>query len=107
MFTGGSCVNLSGNGVINENGYAASCMIWCTPSVRSIGCSGNAAITAVLYAPWADLKLNGGANDTREFIGPLVVNSASLNGHFSFHYDESMKSHNEHGRYILTSWNEI
>jgi hypothetical protein len=61
----------------------------------------------VLYAPQADLKLNGGGNDIIDFIGSLVVNSATLNGHYSFHYDEALKSHNSNARYLVTSWNEI
>jgi hypothetical protein len=107
LFAGGSSIGLSGNGVINKNGHAANCMIWCTPDVKSISFGGNVAINAVLYAPQADLKLNGGGNDIIDFIGSLVVNSATLNGHYSFHYDEALKSHNSNARYLVTSWNEI
>jgi hypothetical protein len=107
MFTGGSSISLSGNGVINQDGYAASLMIWCTPSVKNISLSGNAEFTGVLYAPNADLKLNGGGNNNMDFIGSLVVKSATLNGHFSFHYDEALKSHNSNARYLITSWNEL
>ena len=107
MFAGGSDIALSGNGVINESGYAANCMIWCTSSVTSIDFSGNAEITAAIYAPWADLSMNGGGHSPFDYVGSLVVNSANLNGIFSFHYDEALKSHNKYGRYILTSWNEL
>jgi hypothetical protein len=49
----------------------------------------------------------GSSNE--EFCGSLRVNSAMLNGHFSFHWDEAlgrMKSVNG-ARYLITSWNEI
>jgi hypothetical protein len=107
MYTGGSAISLSGNGVINKSGYAANCMIWCAPSVRNIDFSGNAEITAVIYAPMADLKMNGGGHLPFDYIGSLVVNSAVLDGHFSFHYDESLRSYNSNARYLVTSWNEI
>lgn len=107
LFAGGSSIDLAGNGVINKSGYAANCMIWCTPSVQDINFSGNAEITAVLYASNADLKLNGGGNDQLDFIGSIVVRSATLNGHFSFHYDEALKSYNSNARYLVTSWNEL
>ena len=107
MYAGGTSINLSGNGVINNNGNAANCKIWCLSSVKEIAISGNGEISVMLYAPYADLLLNGGGKNIIDFVGSVVVNSAYLNGHFSFHYDEALRSHKDHARYLVTSWNEI
>ena len=63
--------------------------------------------TGVLVAPSADLTLNGGGNSNEDFCGSLMVNSARFNGHFSFHYDESLLNSASNGRYLATSWNEV
>jgi hypothetical protein len=63
----------------------------------------------VLVASNANLTLNGGGNSNQDFSGSLMVNAATLNGHFSFHWDEAlarMESPND-ARYLVKTWNEI
>jgi hypothetical protein len=35
------------------------------------------------------------------------VNSATLNGHFNFHFDECLANYKNNPRYLITGWNEI
>lgn len=98
--------SLAGNNVVNQPGYAASFIIWADSNVTAISYSGNAGFTGVLYAPYVNFALNGGGNDTIDFIGAAVVNSARLNGHFNFHYDEALGKLAS-GRFVIFSWDEI
>lgn len=107
IFVGGTFCNLSGNGVVNPSGYAQNFILWCTDTVTSIAFSGNGQFCGVLVAPNADLRLNGGGSSNEDFIGAIIANSVTLNGHYSFHFDEALKSHRNNGRYIVKQWHEV
>ena len=107
VYSGGTSISVGGNGVINQPGYAADFIVFCAPTVTSFTLSGNAGFTGVLVAPTVDLTLNGGGNNTTDFIGCAMVNSATLNGHFNFHYDECLANMKNNPRYLITAWNEI
>jgi len=51
--------------------------------------------------------MNGSGSTVWDFSGSLMVNSVKLNGHFNFHYDESLSKDPHKGRYIVSAWNEI
>jgi len=106
IYSGGS-VDLGGNGVINQDGLAQSFILYCAPSVTSVSIGGNGEFVGVIVAPSAHLHLHGGGNDTRDFIGSALVNSATLSGHFNFHYDEALGKLPPNGRYLITRWDEI
>ena len=36
-----------------------------------------------------------------------MVNSATLNGHMNFHYDECLANYKNNPRYLITAWNEF
>jgi hypothetical protein len=107
VYSGGTSISIGGNGVINQPGYAASFIVFCAPTVTSFSLSGNGGFTGVLVAPTVDLTLNGGGNNTTDFIGCAMVNSATLNGHFHFHYDQCLASMKNNPRYLITAWNEV
>jgi hypothetical protein len=107
MFCGGSACSIGGNGVINKSGYAKNFTLECTPSVTTFNYNGNGEFIGVLLAPEADMALNGGGNVENDFIGCLMMKSISLNGHYSFHYDEALARLNKNPRVLITSWNEI
>ena len=109
IYAGGTSASISGNQYINPCGFAGSLLVYCAPTVTSFTLNGNGQFTGVLVAPNADLKMNGGGNSDQDFCGSLMVNSVSLNGHFKFHWDESLgRMITANGaRYLVKSWDEI
>jgi hypothetical protein len=107
IYSGGTSCAINGNGVINQPGYAADFILYCAPTVTSFSLGGNAGFNGVLVAPSVDLTLNGSGSTPIDFIGAAMVNSATLNGHFKFHYDECLSNYKNNPRYLITAWNEI
>jgi len=98
LYCGGTEITLLGT--YTKADVAAEFMVFGLPSVKTIEVSG---IAAVLYAPNADLKLNGNA----QFYGASVTKSVTMTGSTGFHYDEALSSLSQYKQYIITSWNEI
>jgi hypothetical protein len=107
IYAGGTSFTASGNQIINYNGVPASFIVLCASSVKTFSLSGNGTFTGVLIAPAADVTLKGSGNNQQDFCGTLVANSITLNGHFSFHYDESLSNLTSNGRFLIASWDEI
>ena len=107
MFVGGSSTSISGNGFVNESGNTLKLEYWGLPSNTSIDLGGNAGFVGAVYAPQADLRFNGGGNTTTDFIGGAVTKTATLNGHFNFHYDEALKKLGPFKGYVASSWDEM
>jgi hypothetical protein len=107
VYSGGTSFSAAGNQIINPNGYAGSFVVFCASSVTSFTLAGNGQFTGVLVAPNADVSLKGGGNNNEDFSGMLMANSLTLNGHFSFHYDEALLGAANKSRWLITSWNEI
>jgi hypothetical protein len=59
------------------------------PGVTSVTLGGNTNFVEAIYAPEASLTLNGGGNGNN-LEGSFIVASMHLNGHLSFHFDESL-----------------
>ena len=107
IYMGGSTAKFAGNGVVNENGNAASFYYFGLASNTSVDFSGNASVTGVVYAPTADFSLGGGGSDTYDFVGSSVTKTVKMNGHFNFHYDENLRNNNMGRGYIPTDWKEL
>jgi hypothetical protein len=109
VYAGGTSASISGNQYVNPSGFAGSLLIYCAPTVTSFTLNGNGQFTGVLVAPNADLAMHGGGNSDMDFCGSLMVNSVGLNGHFKFHWDESLGRMNSinNARYLVKSWDEI
>jgi hypothetical protein len=107
VYSGGTSCSIGGNGVVNQAGYAQDFILYCAPTVKSFDLGGNGSFTGVFVGPSVDLSLNGGGNNTIDFIGALLVNSLTLNGHFNIHYDEALGTLPSGGRFLATSWDEI
>lgn len=107
VYSGGTSCAIGGNGVINQPGYPADFILYCAPTVTSFSLSGNGTFNGVLVAPTVDLTLNGGGSTPTDFIGCAMVNSATLNGHFKFHYDECLSNYKNNPRFLITAWNEV
>lgn len=106
VYVAGS-VSLSGNGIMNYTQNAAKFTIYGLPTCTTMSLSGNAAFTGTIYAPSANLSLNGGGNNIYDCVGAVIVNSAYFNGHFNFHYDEMLGRTSGPVQYKVASWNEI
>jgi hypothetical protein len=92
MYVGGN-VDLSGNGLVNNSGTAASLSIQginpTDPATQEFKLGGSATFYGTVYAPGAALVLNGGGNGG-QFVGSLAGKTASLLGNVQIRYDESL-----------------
>lgn len=107
VYSGGTTCAIGGNGVLNQPGYAIDFILYCAPTVTTFSLSGNGGFNGILVAPSVDLSLNGGGTTPMDFVGAAMVNSATLNGHMHFHYDECLSNYKNNLRYLITAWNEI
>jgi len=107
VYCGGTSASISGNGVINQAGNAVNVIFYCMPTVTSVSFSGNGQFTGILVAPNANVTMNGGGSSNEDFSGALIAGSIHMNGHFKFHYDESLGRKPLFGRLLITSWDEI
>jgi hypothetical protein len=107
LYSAAPSATLAGNGVVNQPGRAKNLYFYGLPTCKVVTLSGNGGFTGCIYAPQADLTLNGGGNNEIDFIGAGVFRSISLNGHFNFHYDESLALDGPARGYTITSWKEV
>jgi len=106
-WVGGDSLTISGNGVANETGLAKNYVVLAAPSVTTVRLDGNGSFTGVLIAPNGNINLNGSGNNVYDFIGSLMVNTVTMNGHFNFHYDEALGRLPLTGRFLIGSWDEV
>jgi hypothetical protein len=106
LYIAGSA-SLAGNGVFNLNQDATKFSLYGLPSCTSISLSGNAAFTGTIYAPSADLTLNGGGSTVYDCVGAIVTKSAYFHGHFQFHYDEKLGRMGGQTQFRIAYWSEI
>jgi hypothetical protein len=107
MYVQGPSTDIKGQGVVNQTGNATNFFYYGLPSNTSISYGGNAAFKGAIYAPNADLTLNGGGNNVQDFVGASVTKTVKMNGHFNFHYDENLGRQGPARGYIVTNWFEI
>jgi len=107
VYSGGTSCAIGGNGVINQPGYPIDFILYCAPTVTSFSLSGNGGFSGILVAPNVNITMNGGGSTNTDFCGCLMANSVTMNGHFSFHYDEALGNMGGNGRFLITAWNEV
>jgi hypothetical protein len=95
-----------GNSAVNTTSWAGALEVYTSTSSR-INVSGNGAFYGCLFAPNAELKSNGGGNDSIDLCGSFVVNSITTNGHMKFHYDEGLGSTSNPRPWGLALWTEL
>lgn len=76
------------------------------PGVTSITLGGTSTFIGVIYAPEAALTLNGGGSGNN-LEGSAIVNSVRMNGHYDFHYDESLETNGPTKGFVAASWQEL
>jgi Tfp pilus assembly protein PilX len=97
---------VAGNGLGNGNNRPGTCKIWGTSTSaagQSIQLAGNGALKAVVYAPNADVKINGNG----DIMGSLVGNTISFTGNAAFHYDESLANEGGNTPFGVSRWREL
>jgi len=104
---GGANADLNGNGVMNLTCDATKFKYEGLPTNTSLRMTGNASFTGQINAPHAAVQLGGGGNNSYDCTGSMFAYSISLNGHFSFHYDEALGTNETKVEYRVASWKEI
>lgn len=103
--SGASCT--MGGGATVDSGNATNFIYYGLPSNTSITFSGNSSFLGIVYAPEADMTLNGGGNGSG-FMGSCTVNSLTMNGHYNFHYDQNLGTVGpSSSAFKITSWSEL
>jgi hypothetical protein len=91
---------------VNTEGNAFSFQYYGLPSNESVSWGGNDEYVGTIYAPQASLRMGGGGSDPYDFQGSCVVNALSLNGHFSFHFDENLRRRGPQSGFVVALWKE-
>jgi hypothetical protein len=107
VYVSAKTASFAGNATWNENGSALNLQYYGLPSNTSVSISGNGSFTGTIYAPEAQLTLNGGGKDTYDFVGASVSKTVRMNGKVQFHYDELLATKGPSQGYIPISWDEI
>lgn len=109
IYTAGD-VSIAGGGIANANEPANFMLFGTRPQGSSppqdINISGNGNLSAVVYAPGADVTLNGGGSSGHVY-GAVVGNTVKLTGGSNFHYDEALKDLDLGDTFRLHTWQEL
>src|SRR5260221_196242 len=90
MYVAATSFTVVSAGFVCAGGIAKNLQYYGLHSNSSITLGGNADYTALIYAPEADFSLGGGGSSAYDFSGAIITKSLRLNGHFNFHFDESL-----------------
>ena len=104
LYVAGTTTSIS---TVNNSGNCNSFTYFGLPGNTSITLSGNDSFLGSIYAPNADLTLNGGGSNTLDYQGAISVNTIHMNGHFNLHFDENLKRGGPVRGYQITSWSEL
>lgn len=103
-------IALAGNGVLNESTKPEQLLVFgtnTTPGDQEISISGNGYLSASVYAPNADVSMNGGGTSGRIF-GAVAANDVKLVGNSHFSYDEALADYNfGSSDYAVEKWAEL
>jgi hypothetical protein len=97
---------IAGKGLANANRRPGTCRIWGTstsPAGQTIQLAGNGALKTVVYAPNAEVKINGNG----DIMGAVVASDITFTGNAAFHYDESLADEGAHAPYGISRWREL
>jgi hypothetical protein len=97
---------IGGRGLFNGNAQPASCAIYGTstsPGGQEIQIAGNGALKCVVYAPNAEVRLNGNG----DVMGSVVANRIVLVGNAAFHYDEALAQRENNEPFSISKWREL
>lgn len=99
-------VDANANGTIetDEMGQPKNFQIWGTKTTldQDISIAGNGALSAIVYAPFGSVKINGNG----DVCGSIVANDITCVGNAAFHYDESLGNFGGNP-YRVAAWVEL
>lgn len=117
VYTAGE-INIGGKGISNgvdgadagttietdEMGQPKNFQIWGTKTsgTQDITIAGNGALSAIIYAPFGSVKINGNG----DVCGSIVANDITCVGNAAFHYDESLGNFGGNP-YRVAAWKEL
>jgi len=99
-------VKIAGNGLLNNNISPVTFQLWGTGvsgAGQDIQIAGNGALKGIVYAPNANLKINGNG----DVMGSVVANNITVVGNAAFHYDESLANWGANNPYGIVKWREL
>jgi Tfp pilus assembly protein PilV len=105
-------VSIAGNGILNGGTTAATAnppsavQIWGTKTSgieQSISIAGNGVLSALVYAPYAGVRINGNG----DVCGSIVADNITIVGNAAMHYDEALGNFEGVNPYRATRWNEL
>ena len=99
-------MTIAGNTAVDASLVPQNLYYFGLPGVTSITFGGNSSFIGVIYAPEADLTLNGGGNNNG-VVGSAITKSVTMNGHYNFHYDESLARTGPIRNFVASSWQEF
>jgi hypothetical protein len=106
VYMDGPTFSVGGNQTV-DSGNALNFTYYGTTNNTKVTFGGNSAFTGTIYAPEAAFGMGGGGSTPYDFVGAAVVGSATMNGHFKFHYDENLTRNGPKSGYVATSWSEL
>lgn len=99
-------VKIAGRGLGNSNAQPVTCQIWGTNKGtlgQSIEIAGLGSLSAVVYAPNGDVKINGNG----AVMGSIIARNITLVGNAAFHYDEALANYGNGAPYGVAKWREL
>jgi hypothetical protein len=91
---------------MNVTGQAKAFNYYGLPTHKSFSLAANAAFVGWVVAPDADFVLGGGGHDDYDYVGACLAKTVTMNGHFHFHYDESLVPPPPPTGYVAIAWDE-
>jgi hypothetical protein len=103
----GGTITLTGNNAGGAVGARpVNFILYGLPNLSWVTLGGTSAFIGAIYAPEATLTLNGGGN-ADNLMGAAIVKSATMNGHYGFHYDEALGKFGPAKGFTANSWQEL
>jgi uncharacterized protein YaiE (UPF0345 family) len=98
-------LRFTGNGITNSTNNPTAVQIFGIKAAagQQIEIGGGAYFKGLVYAPNADIKLNGNP----EVMGSLVGNTIDVLGNAQFHYDESLANFGGDNPWGVVRWREL
>jgi len=77
-----------------------------TSGDQNISIAGNGVLSGVVYAPNANISMNGGGNNGI-VLGSMIGDTIGVTGNSTFHYDESLANLSSSNIWGVTKWREL
>lgn len=95
----------TGNNGINTGDWSGALQVF-TSTSGNCTLGGDGSIYACIYAPNANLTINGG-KDSGGFVGSILARTVTTTGHMDFHFDEALRLPSAGSPWKVTGWYEL